>query len=491
MSSQHFLGVSLLVAIAVWSVWLTTNGFSKAISNLIVNWEVALTMAFGSMVAGGTSMGGGAVAFPVFTKVLHVPPYEAKIFSLVIQSVGMSAASLTIIAMRTRVEWRFIRWASLGGIPGIVLGSFFLAPVLPPDAIKFFFTMMVSSFGIILFFLNCSRRKRNLAIPFWGRQEQLLSILVGFLGGIISSLVGSGMDIFCFSVMVLLFGLCEKVSTPTSVILMAINALVGFILHTYVIGDFIEPVVSYWLAAVPVVVVGAPLGAILCSLLKRKTIAKILIGLIFVESLSSFLLIPLNASLIYFSSFVFILFSSIYYWMYRSKLYVQNFNAQREFLTMTIAKNCCINKQELETDSKNISNSQLSQMSPESLVWRVRGLRGATTVSRNSAEAIAEAVDELLTAIEERNLFSADEIVSVVFSVTQNLDAIFPAAIARRRPGWEYVPLLDVQQSPVVGSLDNCIRVLIHLNTCLPQKGLNHIYLHQAARLRPDLTIAN
>ena len=326
MCSQHFLRVSLLVAIAVWSVWLTSNGFSKAISNLIANWEVALTMTFGSMVAGGTSMGGGAVAFPIFTKVLNIPPHEAKVFSLAIQSVGMSAASAAIVAMEIKIEWRLIRWASLGGIPGIVLGSFWLAPVLPSDAIKFFFTMMVGSFGIILFLLNCSRRKRNLSIPFWGKREQLLSILVGFLGGIISSLVGSGMDIFGFSVMVLLFGLCEKVSTPTSVVLMAINAVVGFIFHTYVIGDFVEPVVSYWLAAVPVVVVGAPLGAILCSLLKSQTIAMILIGLIFVESLSSFLLIPLNAALIYFSSFVFILFSSIYYWMYRSKLYIQSRN---------------------------------------------------------------------------------------------------------------------------------------------------------------------
>ena len=134
------------------------------------------------------------------------------------------------------------------------------------------------------------------------------------------------MDIFCFSVMVLLFGLCEKVSTPTSVILMAINAVVGAILHTYIIGDFNEPVVSYWLAAVPVVVVGAPFGAVLSSLLKRQTITRILIGLILVESLSSFLLIPLDAALIYFSSFVFILFSSIYYWMYRSKLYIQSKN---------------------------------------------------------------------------------------------------------------------------------------------------------------------
>ncbi len=320
--SSHFIGVSILVALTVWTVWLTLTGPSRAFSNLIANWEAAVTMIFGSMVAGGTSMGGGAVAFPVFTKVLHVPPTEAKVFSLAIQSVGMSAASLTIVAMKTKVEWRFIRWASLGGVPGIILGSVFLAPVLPPDVIKFSFTMMVCSFGIVLFGLNRRRRRRNLAIPSWGKREQIVSLLAGLWGGVVSGLVGSGMDIVGFSVMILLFGLCEKVSTPTSVILMAINAVVGFILHQYFVGDFVEPVTNYWLAAVPVVVVGAPTGAMLCNLMKRKTIARVLISLILIEFVSSFLLIPLTAKLLFFSLFVFVIFSSIYYWMYKSQIYV-------------------------------------------------------------------------------------------------------------------------------------------------------------------------
>ncbi len=320
--SKHFIGVSILVAVTVWTVWLTLTGPSRALSNLIANWEAAVTMIFGSMVAGGTSMGGGAVAFPIFTKVLYVPPNDAKVFSLAIQSIGMSAASLTIVAMRTKVEWRFIRWASLGGVPGIIFGSVFLAPVLPPDVIKFSFTMMVCSFGIVLFALNRTRRRRNLAIPSWGKRERVFSLVAGLWGGIVSGLVGSGMDIVGFSIMVLLFGLCEKVSTPTSVIVMAINAVVGFILHQYFVGDFVEPVINYWLAAVPVVVVGAPTGVMLCNLMKPKTIAWILIGLVLIELVSSLLLIPLNAKLLCYCLFVFAIFSSIYYWMYKSQIYV-------------------------------------------------------------------------------------------------------------------------------------------------------------------------
>lgn len=118
---------------------------------------------------------------------------------------------------------------------------------------------------------------------------------------------------------------------------------------------------------------------------------------------------------------------------------------------------------------------------------RVRGLRGATTVSHNSAEAIAEAVDELLNLLESQNQLDPAEVVSATFSATQDLDALFPAAVARRRPGWEQVPLLDVQQMQVTDSLDRCIRVLIHLNTPMPQKALRHAYLRRAVKLRPDL----
>ena len=321
--SQHFIRISILVAVIVWTMWLFFTGPRFALANLINNWEVAITMIFGSMVAGGTSMGGGAVAFPVFTKVLQIPPHEAMVFSLAIQSVGMTAASLTIMAMGTRVEWQFIFWASLGGVLGIILGSVFVTPMFPPALIKISFTMIVSSFAVILFALNRKIRGRNLTIPVWGQREQLLSIIVGMIGGIISGILGSGMDILSFSVMVLLFGLCEKVSTPTSVILMAINAVAGFILHKFFIGDFVQPVISYWLAAVPVVVVGAPTGAILCSFLQRHTVARILIGLIFIELVSSFLLLPLHFGLICYALIIFIVFLYIYYLMYKTNLYIK------------------------------------------------------------------------------------------------------------------------------------------------------------------------
>ena len=120
-------------------------------------------------------------------------------------------------------------------------------------------------------------------------------------------------------------------------------------------------------------------------------------------------------------------------------------------------------------------------MSPEQ---SLRALRGATTATANSREAIQEAVEELLNALVERNNLSGEQILSLTFSVTTDLDACFPAAIARQRPGWDGVALLDCQQMAVAGDLKRCIRLLAHVWLKQPAR---HAYLREAAKLRPDL----
>lgn len=92
--------------------------------------------------------------------------------------------------------------------------------------------------------------------------------------------------------------------------------------------------------------------------------------------------------------------------------------------------------------------------------------------------------------IEAQNDIDPREIVSATFSATTDIDVVFPAKIARSRSHWENVPLLDVQQMYVEGSLERCIRVLIHVNTLLEQHQIKHIYLNGARDLRPDLVYA-
>lgn len=121
--------------------------------------------------------------------------------------------------------------------------------------------------------------------------------------------------------------------------------------------------------------------------------------------------------------------------------------------------------------------------------WRVMAIRGATTVPENSVQAIRDAVRELLDELESHNSIDPDDIISATFSATRDLDAIFPAAIARERPHWQNVPLLDVQQMHVEGSLVRCIRFLIHINTPVLVK-IHHPYLRHARHLRPDWSMA-
>lgn len=118
--------------------------------------------------------------------------------------------------------------------------------------------------------------------------------------------------------------------------------------------------------------------------------------------------------------------------------------------------------------------------------WRVRAIRGATTVSENSIPAIREAVMELLDELEKRNNLDPQQIISTTFSVTRDLDVVYPAKIARERPHWNDVPLLDVQQMHVEGGLERCIRFLIYVHLPATQTNIYHPYLRGAKDLRPD-----
>lgn len=317
----------LIVTLVVWAGWVSVCGTTNPFSYIENNWQISLTMVFGSLIAGATSEGGGAVAFPVFTKLLHIAPADAKVFSLAIQSVGMTAAGLTILALRCRVDWFVIRWASLAGIPGIVIGASFIAPLLPPPVIKISFTALVTSFAITLYLLNRGLKHRHENIPTQSARARNLLLTAGFLGGMMSGLVGNGIDIITFSLLVLFFRVNEKVATPTSVILMAINSCVGFALHGFVIGGFSELVQSYWLAAVPVVVVGAPLGAFICSRMSRETIAWALIFLICIEFVTSVLIIPMTLPVVTAGLGTMAVFSTLYLGMYKRTSH-QPLNAQ-------------------------------------------------------------------------------------------------------------------------------------------------------------------
>jgi chorismate mutase len=120
------------------------------------------------------------------------------------------------------------------------------------------------------------------------------------------------------------------------------------------------------------------------------------------------------------------------------------------------------------------------------VVTSCRGIRGATSVEANDAEAIVAATRELLACIVTANGLAMEDVASAIFTATPDLDTAYPA-LAAREMGWSDVPLLCMQEMAVVGSLPRCIRVLLLWNTDRSANQVQHVYLHQARVLRPDL----
>ncbi|CAN0234610.1 unnamed protein product [Ascophyllum nodosum] len=260
------------------------------------NWYMCITMAFGSMLAGATSEGGASVAFPVMTLAFGILPGVARDFSFMIQSAGMTAAAATIGIMQVQVETHSIFYATIGGACGLALGLEQIDPVLEPAYSKMIFVCTWAAFACSLFWLNRYHGRRVFdTIPAW--DEGVLAeisvplpapvgditltlnwkacalVLCGFVGGIFSSISGSGIDICTFSILTLLFRVSEKTATPTSVVLMAINTFVGYLYREFALGGVQRDAVTFFTVCVPIVVIGAPLGSLVGSHLHRLVLA--------------------------------------------------------------------------------------------------------------------------------------------------------------------------------------------------------------------------
>ena len=116
----------------------------------------------------------------------------------------------------------------------------------------------------------------------------------------------------------------------------------------------------------------------------------------------------------------------------------------------------------------------------------VRAIRGATTVDADTPEQIEERVVALMTAVLERNGVHEDDIISILFTATEDVVSMFPAAAARTM-GLGAVPLMCARELSVTGSVPRCIRVMVHVETDRPREEIHHVYLEGARGLRDDL----
>ena len=116
----------------------------------------------------------------------------------------------------------------------------------------------------------------------------------------------------------------------------------------------------------------------------------------------------------------------------------------------------------------------------------VRALRGATTLDADEADHLSERVQALVTQMLERNGVAKDDLISILFTATDDIHSFFPATAARVI-GLGDVPLICARELDIVGGTPRCIRVLMHLATDRPRQDLHHVYLEGARQLRDDL----
>lgn len=233
------------------------------------HWPIAVAMAAGSYFAGSTPMGGGTVGFPVLVLLFDGPAALGRDFGFAVQSIGMTSASIFIISRRQQVAWPMLRWAMLGSLIGTPLGLIFIAPLVSGLVVKVLFAVIWASFAMMtLVKLRETAQLEgmtNLPIRF----HRVSGLLVGLFGGAFcAALTGVGIDMIIYAVLVTLVRTDLKIGVPTSVILMAFTSLIG--IATRNLQGTVNPeTFGNWIAAAPVVALGAPLGAFVVDKIGR------------------------------------------------------------------------------------------------------------------------------------------------------------------------------------------------------------------------------
>ncbi len=263
------LTVYVLALAAFYLCWSTYLSMSQSWHVLADKWPIAVAMALGSFVAGSTPMGGGTVGFPFLVLGFDFPVSVGRDFSFAIQSVGMVSATLYLLAVRRPLDWAFLRPALIGASMGTPLGLVQFAPNVPTVVIKLAFASLCASFGVLHLVKSRSLvedARGTGAGPF---SRAHAGYAMGFFGaGLVSSITGVGVDMLAYIVLVLLFRSDLRIAIPTSVVLMAFTSLVGTATQI-TLGELDQGVRDLWLAAAPVVAIGAPLGAVVVERLNR------------------------------------------------------------------------------------------------------------------------------------------------------------------------------------------------------------------------------
>jgi uncharacterized membrane protein YfcA len=249
----------------IWLLLVTRFGFWDGVRH---HWQMALVMIAGSLVAGSTPMGGGTVAFPILVLVFGQNPNNARNFGLIIQALGMTSALLFMIGRRVPIPVRILVGSTAGAAIGFGIGTFLIAPHVQAGLVKLLFSCLWMSFGVLTLLRNteiCGLKGRG---PGETLNAELVGCIAGLIGGTMASMIGVGVEMAVYTLMVLVFRTDLKIAIPTAVSAAALASIEGAFLHIY-LGDIGSDALFNWLAAGPIVIFGAPIGTWLVTKLPR------------------------------------------------------------------------------------------------------------------------------------------------------------------------------------------------------------------------------
>jgi len=265
----------IVAFLIIWVAVVSAFGYWAEVGR---HWPISMVMILGSLVAGSTPMAGGTVAFPILVLVFHQQASNARNFGLIIQSIGMTSAMLFIIGRKVAIPVRVLLGSTGGAAIGFGVGTFLIAPHVQSSLVKLLFSCLWMSFGLLTLSKNaeiCGLKGKG---PGDTPSAELIGLAAGLIGGTMASMIGVGVEMAVYAVMVLVFRTDLKIAIPTAVSAAALASVEGAALHLY-LGDIDSQALFNWLAASPIVIFGAPTGAWLVSILPRMKVLYFVSGL--------------------------------------------------------------------------------------------------------------------------------------------------------------------------------------------------------------------
>lgn len=267
---KKYLWVWWLWLLAFYAVWLWLVIGLGYWATATEHWPIALAMALGSYAAGSTPMGGGTIGFPVLVLLFDMPAGLGRDFSFAVQAIGMTSAGIFILARRQPLAAAVLKGAMVGALIGTPLGIYLIAPLIPGLWIKVVFAVIWAAFGLLHLYRINEIAGHSGIIDFNEGWDFRLGLVLGALAGAtVVSVTGVGIDMAVYAALVLLCRADLKIAIPTSVIIMAFTSVYGVVLKVLTTG-MQDGVFENWLAAAPVVALGAPLGVFIVGLIGRK-----------------------------------------------------------------------------------------------------------------------------------------------------------------------------------------------------------------------------